>query len=110
MEANESTTTDAKDVRSGGRSASGALNPIAAARDSAQHTVDRMASGAHAAVDTVAGAATHAAETLDVKGEQLKGAQKKLVESAQEYMRDHPAASLGIAMAAGYVLSRLLSR
>jgi ElaB/YqjD/DUF883 family membrane-anchored ribosome-binding protein len=60
-------------------------------------------------VDRVAGAATQAAETLGVKGEQIKTAQQKVVEGAREYMNEHPVATLGAAVAVGFVLSRLLS-
>ena len=77
--------------------------------DAARPAVERIALGAHAAVDRVAGVATQAAETLGVKGEQLKSAQQKLVESAREYMKERPVAALGVAVAVGYLLSRLLS-
>ena len=62
-----------------------------------------MASYAHAAIDTVAGVA---ADTLGIKGEQLTNAQAKLMEAARDYMREKPIAALGIAVAAGWILSR----
>jgi ElaB/YqjD/DUF883 family membrane-anchored ribosome-binding protein len=71
--------------------------------------VDRLASGAHQAVDKIADAAGQAAETLGVKGEQLKNAQMQAMEQCRGYVRDHPVMSLGIAVAAGFLLSRLLS-
>jgi len=73
--------------------------------DVARPAMDRVASGAHQAVDKLAGAV----ETLGVKGEQLKNAQARAVEQCRGYVRDHPAASLGIALAAGFLLSRLWS-
>src|SRR5437867_2948844 len=75
--------------------------------DAAGPVVDRMASNAHAAIDTVAGVAADAATTLGIKGEQLTNAQAKLVEAARDYMREQPIAALGIAVAAGWILSRL---
>ena len=87
----------------------GAHDKINTVSDAAKPAVDRIASSAHEAVDKVAGVATQAAETLGVRGEQIKSAQEKLVESAREYMHEHPVATLGIAVAAGFVLSRLLS-
>lgn len=87
----------------------GAHDTITSVSDAAGPAVERVASGAHQVVDRVAGVATRAAETLGVKGEQLKSAEKKLMEGAREYVNQHPVASLGIAMAAGYLLSRLLS-
>jgi ElaB/YqjD/DUF883 family membrane-anchored ribosome-binding protein len=76
--------------------------------DAARPAVDRIAAGAHQAVDKMAGAATQAAETLGVKGKQLKNAQVRLIEDCAGYVRDHPVTSLGIAVAAGFLLSRLL--
>lgn len=73
-----------------------------------QPVVDRMASNAHAAIDTVAGAAVSAVDTLGIKGEQLTDVQTKLMEGAREYMREQPIAALGIAVAAGWILSRLM--
>jgi ElaB/YqjD/DUF883 family membrane-anchored ribosome-binding protein len=87
----------------------GANDTITSVSDAAGPAVERVASGAHEIVDRVAGVATRAAETLGIKGEQLKSAEKQIIEGAREYVNQHPIASLGIAMAAGYVLSRLLS-
>jgi ElaB/YqjD/DUF883 family membrane-anchored ribosome-binding protein len=54
--------------------------------------------------------ATHqAAEAIGEKGDQLKNAEKQLVENCRSYVRDNPVTSLGIAVAAGFLLSRLLS-
>jgi ElaB/YqjD/DUF883 family membrane-anchored ribosome-binding protein len=44
-----------------------------------------------------------------VKGDQLMNAQSKIIAGTRDYVQEHPAAALGIAVAAGYVLSRLLS-
>ena len=85
-------------------------NPIGAkAADAAASTVDRMASGAHAAVDKTADMAARAAETLGAKGEQLKDLQMRWLENGRAYIRDHPVKSLGIALVGGFLLSRLLS-
>lgn len=82
-----------------------ALNQIS---EVAKPVMDRMASSAHGVINTVAGAATSAVETLGMKGDQLNNAQDKVVEAARKHMRDRPIVSLGIAIAAGWVLSRLL--
>ena len=87
----------------------GAHNAIDKASDAAHPAVDRLASGAHLTVDKIAGAATQAAETIELKSEQLRGAQTRLTENCREYVRDNPVTSLGIAVAAGFLLSRLLS-
>ena len=82
-----------------------ALNQIS---EAARPAMDRMASSAHGVIDTVAGAANTAVETLGIKGGQLNNAQEKLVETARKYVREQPIAMLGIAVAAGWMLSRLL--
>ena len=85
-----------------------AHHAIDKASDAARPAVDRVASGAHQTVEKIAGAATQAAETLDLKSEQLMDAQARLTETCRSYVRDNPVASLGIAVAAGFLLSRLL--
>jgi ElaB/YqjD/DUF883 family membrane-anchored ribosome-binding protein len=77
--------------------------------DAAGPAVDRLASGAHEAVDKMADAVAQAAETLDVKGEQLKDLQVRWLENSRAYIRYHPVKSLAIAMVGGFLLSRLLS-
>ena len=87
-----------------------------AARDTAAnvsnkaHTgIDRLSAAAHQTVDRVASAATSAADRLG-------GSENKLVSTAQElkatacaYVREHPMTAVGLAAAAGYLLSRLTS-
>ncbi len=87
----------------------GAHDVINKVSDAARPAVDRFASGAHQAVDKIASAAGQAAETLGVKGEQLTNLSARAMEQCRGYVRENPVASLGIAIAVGYVLSRLLS-
>ena len=75
--------------------------------DKAHAGIDRVTSTAHNAVDRVTSAAVSAAERLG---------DGKLAHTAQEwktttsaYVREHPMAAVGIAVAAGYLLSRLTS-
>ena len=82
---------------------------IDSASDKARPALDQIVSGAHVAVDRASVAATHAAGTLGVKGDQLNVSGQKLMDHAEGYVRQHPVASLGMAVAAGYILSRLLS-
>ena len=72
-------------------------------------TIDKAAHSAHEAVDKIASATNQAAEALGEKGEQLKNAEQKLMESCRGYVQDNPITSLGIAVAAGFLLSRVLS-
>lgn len=72
-------------------------------------TVDKASKSAHEAVDKIANAGNHAAEAIGEKGEQLKNAEKQVMENCRSYIRDNPITSLGVAVAAGFLLSRLLS-
>jgi ElaB/YqjD/DUF883 family membrane-anchored ribosome-binding protein len=87
----------------------GAHDAIDKVSDAARPAVDRMASGAHLVVDKIASVAGQAAETLGVKGDELQNIQARAMEQCRGYVRANPAMSLGIAIAAGYLLSRLLS-
>jgi len=71
-------------------------------------TIDKASHSAHEAVDKIANATNQAAEALGEKGEQLKNAEQQLMESCRGYVQDNPITSLGIAAAAGFLLSRLL--
>jgi len=90
------------------QASTGAHDAIDKASDAARPAVDRIASGAHQAVDKFASVAGQAADSLGVKGEQLMKFQAQAVEQVRGYVRENPVASLGIAIAAGYLLSRLL--
>ena len=87
----------------------GAHRVIDRATEAARPAVDRVASTAHQTVDRVAGAATSAAETLDMKAGQLRDAQERFTEDCRDYVRENPLKSVGIAVAAGFLLSKLLS-
>lgn len=88
---------------------SGAHKAIDRASETVHPAVDRMASGAHQTVDRIAGAASQAAGTFDLKSEQLMDAQARLTDNCRGYIQENPLASLGIAVAAGFLLSRLVS-
>jgi ElaB/YqjD/DUF883 family membrane-anchored ribosome-binding protein len=87
------------------RLASGAHKGIDAASKAAHPTIDRAAAGAHKAVENADELANHAAEALDRAGE--KG--EELLAAGTSYMREHPLLTLGLAVTAGYVLSRVLA-
>lgn len=115
MASTEKTTTQANDTsgaiaRGVGQAAGSAHTLIDRASDAARPVVDHLAAGAHQAVDKLAGAASQAAETLDVKGSQFKDQQLRIVERCRVQIRDNPITSLGVAVAAGFVLSWLFRR
>lgn len=114
MEAMGKSITEANETGgSVGRTVDQATNvahkAIDRASDATRPAVDRVAAGAHQTVDKIAGAANRAAETLEARGGQLRDAQSRFTESCSAYVRDNPIASLGLAVAAGFLLSRLLS-
>ncbi len=74
----------------------------------AHQNVDAAAAGAHKAVDWAADTANSASDSLADTGHELKATQEKWLAIAREYVQENPATSLGIALASGYLLSRLL--
>ena len=114
MKSKGSSATNADDLgstltRGVGQVTVTAHDTIDSLSDVAKPAVDRMTSGAHNVVDQVAGAATQAAKTLGATTKNLQRTEQKLTQNAREYVREHPIASVGIALAAGYVVSRLFS-
>ena len=94
----------------GVKKATGAAHDsISSMSDAAHPALDNLASNAHVAVDRAAGAATQAARTLGAKGDQINASGKRAVEKAGAFVNENPLASLGMAVAIGYLLSRLVS-
>lgn len=98
-----------------GQVASGAhaaVDSIAGAADHAsrkvQPAINQAAAMAHQALDKAADAAAPAAGWLAEQGESLDATQKKLVADTCNYVSANPLKSLGIAVAAGFILSRMM--
>jgi ElaB/YqjD/DUF883 family membrane-anchored ribosome-binding protein len=72
-------------------------------------SVERAAEGAHETVDKIADATHQAADAIGEKGAQLQDLQEEWMENAREYINKNPVKSVGIAIAGGFLLSRLLS-
>lgn len=70
--------------------------------------IERASSTAHDTVDRVAQTASAYAERFGEQAEALLEMKDNWVEGAREYVREHPVAALGIAVAAGYILSMLM--
>jgi ElaB/YqjD/DUF883 family membrane-anchored ribosome-binding protein len=62
---------------------------------------------AHGAVDQVAEAAAPAVQWLEDEADTLASGREKFLETTSKYIAAHPLQSLGLAIAAGYLLSRL---
>lgn len=74
----------------------------------AHEKVDAVAAGAHDAVDWAAEATNSATDSLGNTGHEIKATQEKWLAVAREYVQENPATSVGIAVAGGYLLSRIL--
>ena len=73
-----------------------------------KQSIDRMSDGAHRVVDEAANRVGAIADRFGEKADELMEMKDNWVEGAREYVREHPVAALGIAVAAGYVLSMLM--
>jgi len=72
-------------------------------------TVDTASDFAHETVEKIVNATNQATEALDEKSEQLMKAERQMVKKCSSYVQDNPVTSIGIAVAGGFLLSRLLS-
>ena len=72
--------------------------------------IDRAAGYAHQTVDKIVTGVTPAAEWLDEQATALNATQKKLVSSTREYVAANPLVSLGMALAAGFLISRIIRK
>lgn len=95
--------------RSVDNAASSAHNVIDRAASAAAPAVERMANGAHSAIDKASNVAAQTAQAMNVTGEQIRDAQSRFSDACKTQMKDNPVMTLGVAVAAGFVISRLLS-
>ena len=93
-------------------SAHAAVDSIAGAADEAARrakpAIDRVAALAHQAVNSAANVAAPTADWLTEQGATLKATQKKVVADTCNYVNTNPLKAVGIAVVAGFVLSRAL--
>ncbi|MGZ8237588.1 MAG: DUF883 family protein [Methylobacter sp.] len=76
--------------------------------ENVKETISKVSQSAHRAVDKMTDMGYQTTEVLGEKGEQLMSAEAEMVENYREYIRNYPMRSVGIAVAAGFFLSRLL--
>ena len=84
-----------------------------AAQDIASRASEKLSditSAAQGTMDRWSSAASQAASRLGQRGEELWDMRGEAADTARTYMREHPLATIGIAVAVGLILSRLLSR
>lgn len=94
-------TSTATDVSSGMR------DTVDRATQSAHEAIDRMASKAGPALEQLQSVASTAAQTLQDKAASFGEMEEAWLESARKTVREHPLATVAIAVAAGMLISRL---
>lgn len=67
----------------------------------------RLAERAHGAIDQVSSAVQGAAERVGVKSDEWMERQEEMMQQVRGYVRERPVMALGIALAVGFLLSRL---
>jgi len=77
-------------------------------RGSTDHNIERAGNAAHETVDRVAQTASAYAERFGETAQEWLEMKANWVEGAREYVREHPVAALGMAVAAGYILSMIM--
>lgn len=75
--------------------------------DKAHAGVDRLTQTAHSTIDRVTAAASSAADRF-TDGELAHRAQEWRTHTTA-YVREHPMTAIGVALAAGYLISRMIS-
>jgi ElaB/YqjD/DUF883 family membrane-anchored ribosome-binding protein len=73
-----------------------------------QKQIDRVSDGAHRVVEQTANRVGAIADRFGEKADELMEMKEDWVEATSSYVREHPVAALGIALAAGYVLSAIM--
>lgn len=69
--------------------------------------LNKVKARAHGAVDQVADAAAPAAQWLEQQGESMTASGEKFVDNTCKFIAGHPLQSVGLALAVGYLISRL---
>jgi ElaB/YqjD/DUF883 family membrane-anchored ribosome-binding protein len=72
--------------------------------------LSRLTDTAQQTMGRVTDYASQAAARLSDKGRDLMDMEGRALESARSYVRQHPVAAIGIAIAIGLIISRLTSR
>jgi ElaB/YqjD/DUF883 family membrane-anchored ribosome-binding protein len=89
-----------------------AVNSLAEAADGAARqakpVIDQVAAKAHEVVDKAAATAAPAADWIGEKGERLNAAQKKVIDDTSAYISANPLMSVGVAVLAGFLISRMM--
>jgi ElaB/YqjD/DUF883 family membrane-anchored ribosome-binding protein len=77
-------------------------------KDVSRSTIDRVSATAHQVIDDATSAATPAANWLSEQVDVVDGSRKKLVGESSRYISTNPLKAVAIAIAAGYLISRII--
>lgn len=88
--------------------AAGMHGSIEKLAEAARPAADRLANAAQQAIDKAVVVATQASDKLSATGEQIQDLRQRAMETARTQVRNKPMVAVGIALAAGFVLSRAL--
>ena len=106
---NGNANSNTKPIRSATASATEeAHSAIDKASDIAVPTIDRLAASTHTAVDRFSDVAAEVTDKLVLTGKQLKETQERLLTASRRQIQDSPALSVAIALAAGFLLCKLV--
>jgi ElaB/YqjD/DUF883 family membrane-anchored ribosome-binding protein len=72
----------------------------------ARKAIPAAAQFAHKTVDSVAAGAAPAAVWVDEHADSLNATQEKLLKGGRDFIRENPLASIGIALAIGFLIGR----
>lgn len=92
--------------RTAARFKDGTSHVVDGAKEKFDATADRIESGLHRAADASASGAKHAAD----KAGEWRDRGDAALENVRDFVREKPVQSVAIALAAGWVIGRLLSR
>ena len=84
-------------------------NPAGGVAEEAAARLGRITETAQHALDRITHAAHDAADRLSVRTQELRELQGRAMETARSYAKANPLATIGIAIAIGVILSKLLS-
>lgn len=70
--------------------------------------VDRLATSAHAAVDKLASSFSGVGGMVDDKSKKLGEAYGHMLDTSRDYVRSRPASSIAMAVAAGWIIAKLM--
>jgi ElaB/YqjD/DUF883 family membrane-anchored ribosome-binding protein len=90
------------------RATSTAHSAVDRVASSARPVIDRVASSAHKAVDKAASVAVPTADWLSERGQTLKQTQDQLMSDTRQYVTSNPLKAIGMALAAGLLIGRLM--